>query len=303
MSRFAHHSLSGGPGAELLRRLIAEIDTLIPTTDPVLVGVTWPDPAEPGSARFEPRRFPAGPRGAAHSMLGFNAPADWDAVVAVLDGKARSLDRVRPPDFTGSVRSYYMLDRDARVSSAIESGSGPHIDLSGGAEPMGVVVDTCYRVLGLACIHEPRTTLELLAAVWLNAILVAATDPVLAQNVSCWRSAAALHPAAPPPSTNGGRTRPLTPERLASLAVRAALRLPFESIRARCARGDWPMADLSAAEASWMDDAMFARWVLGAYPPLHESVAELETLCDPLVVDIVTALLTAWGIAGEGEAA
>ncbi|KAA0232486.1 MAG: hypothetical protein JJLCMIEE_01402 [Acidimicrobiales bacterium] len=303
MSRFAHRSFSGGPGAELLGRLIAEIDTLVPTTEPVLVGVTRAATHDPGSAQFDPRRFPAGPRGAAHSMLGFCAPPHWDAVVAVLDGKARSLDGGNLPGHTGPVRSYYLLDREARACSAIESERGSHIDLSGGHEPVGVVVDACHRALGLACAHESRTTLHLLAAVWLNAIVVAATDPDLDAGLSCWRGVAALHPAAASPTGGGGRFRPLTPERLASVAVRAALRLPFESIRTRCAHGDWPMADLSPTEAAWMDEAMFARWVLGAYPPLQESMADLESLCDPLVVDIVTAMLTAWGLTYDDAAA
>jgi hypothetical protein len=59
---------------------------------------------------------------------------------------------------------------------------------------------------------------------------------------------------------------------------RDGVEAPWAILRRECAGGLLAVGGVSPATAAWMDDGMFSRQVLAAYPDLHELVADLAAL-------------------------
>ena len=101
----------------------------------------------------------------------------------------------------------------------------------------GSVTDALRRCLGLATPPPPCPTNELFDAYWLRSVLAAGRRMT-------WREAAALRP------------EPVVYE------------LDWTDVRRHAAAGSSPSPRVSADVAAWMDDGMFARWVLADQPPV-----------------------------------
>jgi capsular polysaccharide biosynthesis protein len=80
---------------------------------------------------------------------------------------------------------------------------------------------------------------------------------------------------------------------LARAAVRWAAAWPWSRLRAEPAAFDVPWLDRTPALAAWMDDGMWARWLLSALPQVDDLRAAVhDLLCERLaaaVDEVVTA--------------
>src|SRR4029450_67903 len=87
-----------------------------------------------------------------------------------------------------------------------------------------------------------------------------------------------------------GRGAP-RPARLGPLMGRAK---PWPALRQRAIEGEWVVEGLEPDGAAWMDDGMFARWLLGTFPAVEDLAAELDLLLPERVARMVRATLAEW---------
>jgi hypothetical protein len=71
---------------------------------------------------------------------------------------------------------------------------------------------------------------------------------------------------------------------------------PWPRLGQACADGTWSVDGVTAAGASWMDDGMFARWVLADYPTFDDYLAELRNLVPEHTVDGIAEVLGRWSL-------
>jgi hypothetical protein len=225
-------------------------------------------------------------------LLGFVAPASWTAMGLVCFGWAS------PPADPGAgvgggrpsqhpdrrrVRVVTLLDRrgDERATATLDDGTV--VDEPGA----GTVSDALRRCLGLATPPPPVGSGELFAAMWLSAI--AASSRRLT-----WGEAVALHPAMHG-SVDGGRRR--QPEELVSCGRALHRAMPWGELRLRAASGRRDVGIGVAPDiAAWMDDGMFARWVLGGLPPFPLLLQRCSTVLAAEVLRRVRRTLRAWNL-------
>jgi hypothetical protein len=91
---------------------------------------------------------------------------------------------------------------------------------------------------------------------------------------------AILHPAVHQPSPPD-LLAVADPVSLARVARPHALATTWSELRAADEPLPLPGGSLAPSIAGWMDDGFFARWVLGAYPPLATVAFELRDLLGP----------------------
>lgn len=222
-------------------------------------------------------------------LLGFVAPETWSALGLVCYGWAS------PPSSDGGgrpsehpdrrrVRVVSLLDRtgDERATATLEDGTV--VDEPGS----GMVADAMRRCLGLPTAAPPVGSGELFAAMWLTSIASAGRRLT-------WSEAAMLHPAMQLLSRSGGR-RPQV-EELVSSARSLARALPWGELRLRAAAGvEDGGIGLSADVAAWMDDGMFARWVLGGLPSFTPLLRRCTAVLAPEVWRRLRRTLRAWDL-------
>jgi hypothetical protein len=189
------------------------------------------------------------------SLYGFRAPAAWDAFGVVASGTAQAVDR--PGDAPRRVRVVHLLDRHGiEVSMAKAEGTtAPMIvDLCGAPDTAGRVPDTCRRVLGLPTRPPTVPTAALWAVDWLDRVLAEVLGRDLGAPPLSWPAVERLHR-----------------RRDGDVA-------PWSILRRECAAGQLTIGGVTPAIAAWMDDGLFSRQVIAAYPELHELVADLADL-------------------------
>lgn len=152
-----------------------------------------------------------------------------------------------------------------------------------GVHPQGWVVDACHRALGLATQPATAEPVDLTLSVWLERVLqhLLAGEP---GPPLTWSMAAAM--ADPRQLSCASIAR--SPRRLARHIVATS---PTWSIQRRRACVGQLGAPVRPQIATWMDDAMFARWSLGLYPDLDDLRADVELLAPSAVGDGVAATL------------
>lgn len=133
--------------------------------------------------------------------------------------------------------------------------------------PEGLLVDSLHRMMGLPCPGAPPALDRLVLGLWSGELMRRAVG---GDHLS-WRDSVALHPGDPGPA----RVAPSI-ETLVEATARAALELDWGRMRRRAAAGEFRPADLDADEADWMDDTMFGRWILSAFPDPTLVVAVLR---------------------------
>ena len=221
-------------------------------------------------------------------LLGFVAPPSWSALGLVCYGWAS------PPSEDGTgrpsehpdrrrVRVVTLLDRsgDERATATLDDGTV--VDEPGA----GTVSDALRRALGLATLPPPVGSGELFAAMWLTSIASAG------RRLS-WSEAVMLHPAMQ--VLRGGGHRPQA-EELVSCGRSLARAMPWGELRLRAASGvrDGGVG-VSADLAAWMDDGMFARWVLGGLPPFTPLLRRCTSILAPEVLRRLRRTLRAWDL-------
>jgi hypothetical protein len=223
---------------------------------------------EPGALDLLLRDLPADdPIGA---LLGFRAPDAWDAFGVITSGTARELSGPAPPR---PVRVVHMIDRHGvEVSLAIDTSDVPGgrpaiVDLSGPPQSCGRVPDTCRRVLGLPTPPPVDDPSRFWTVDWLDRVLAEVLRRDLGAPPITWEAVERLHRGRHPDVA------------------------PWAILRRECAAGQLSVGGLSSSAASWMDDGMFSRQVVAAYPECDELVADLSELLPPAVWQKVLARL------------
>jgi len=227
------------------------------------------------------RELPHDPRCGGAGLFGLMAPPGSPLVATSFRGRAAPMDPLstrptRPAESADSPGSADSPDREhqrvdvvvtraGQVLSRIHLGDGSTIDPEGPAG--GVVIDALHRVLGLPCPGDPPPLTDLLATLWLQELLaLASVHPALT-----WGDAVSLHPD---PGTVG-RVLP-SAEALASATLDFLGDVTWERLRLAAAGGRTMVPELSPHEAAWMDDTLFARWLVESFPPPEVALAVLR---------------------------
>lgn len=197
----------------------------------------------------------------ADTLLGLALP---DAVVALgvaCSGWAARYDaaafeaacrRAAPADRPGRhpgrrrVRQATVVGRSGSVASCLHLDGERPVDAG---RPAGLILDCLLRALDRPTDPPPVAALEVLVVAWCQALAALGRTGDRAGGRWSWPAAIA---AAPPPEPIG---------------------VTWGDLRWAAVDGAVPVADLSPSTAAWMDDGMFARWVLPAVPDLRVAQA------------------------------
>ena len=231
------------------------------------------------------------PRGAGASLFGFVAPPEWSAVGMSIIGTARSADHRRDP--AGDARVDVLVDRSGVMRSrlTLDGDSLPTDGSGAGHHPGGVMVDALHRVLGLPSPGEIPPVSAMIFGIWLDQILKLPRG----RRRPTWTDAVVID--APRPA---GRTAvPRSPEALAESLDRAATTLDWSELRSVASDEDDPRFDLLAEEAAWMDDILFARWMLDGVPSPAVVHRELDGVADPGLLRGITRVAELLGLPEE----
>ncbi len=208
-------------------------------------------------------------------LAGQHAPEAWTVFGLRVTGTSRRLDDPdTPPQPTSSV---FLLDRRGREASVIRHGEEVE-DLPGPA--VGTIPDLCRRVLELPTDPAPPTTALLWAALWADRIVDRWGQPHRRQDLTSFAQLAILHPAVHAPSPPDVLSV-ADPGSLARVARPHAVATTWQQLRLAAEPLPLPDGPLDPWIARWMDDGFFARWTIGAFPPLATTVLALRDLLGP----------------------
>jgi hypothetical protein len=217
------------------------------------------------------------------ALLGFVAPDDWRAIGVCTTGRAHS------PRGTEAVTLTLLVDRAGGTASVLQRGGALEV-LPG--RPDGMVADACRRALGLPTAPPPGSSLVLWTLTWLDRVVAKAHDRLPGQPGPSWAAMARLHPASSGPGD---------PVALALDAAALAEAWPWGRLRAEPALADLPGSPPSASLAQWMDDGMWARWLIRELPPAAELLEATRALLPAVMADAVD-LVVAAAVDGGGWA-
>jgi hypothetical protein len=246
-------------------------------------------------------------------LLGFTAPAQWQAVG--IHCRARAYDVGPPDDTTGPhattaagndsqpVVVTVLVDRSGHARGLLRR--GPLATRLAGV-PEGAVGDACCRALGLPTPAPPPSTVELWLRIWLDRVVEVAAFAGETDRLPSWEAVAALHPAAPVrpggvtprPDLDVGDVGLADPEALAETTHMLARAWPWDRLRRDPDVVDTARPPLPRTVTSWMDDGMFARWVLADVPGLGALSRSATALLPPPVVSAIGHTIAAAGLAG-----
>lgn len=221
-------------------------------------------------------------------LLGFVAPPHWRALGVSCPGRAHRLDdaaaRQAPhgPTEPDPVMVTLLLDRAGGAAGVMRRGD-ELTTLRG--RPEGVVADACRRALALPTSPPPPSTLGLWTAAWLDRVVERAGRADAAARLRSWPAVVELHAAAG--RAGDGRATVPDPEALARAAHAFARAWPWARLRADPAVVDVPGPPLSPELAAWMDDGMWARWLLSRLPATDDLLAAVRALLPSVLADDV----------------
>ncbi|MGH9135756.1 MAG: hypothetical protein ACRD0G_01750 [Acidimicrobiales bacterium] len=291
------HRPPTGFSADEVPRLAALLDDEVSAANPdgsaiLRASAAGADELEVGVLALPPSLHPI------EVLLSWTAPSHWLAIGVAALGQAHRIEVDEPPV---RVRALHVVTRSGAwvarwhpvatvrsgecLAAGEEHGDGP--DPDGFA---GRIDDACRLALGLPTAPPPVSTVELLATVWLDAIVATGSTP--ARPIE-WPGIAALHPAA----AIAGRPTPLsTPERLVELASDTLGIAGWTGLRRSAGAGCWHPPGVSESVACWLDDGAFARWVMGAMPDLADLRDASAALVPADTTAQIDAALAAWGL-------
>jgi hypothetical protein len=285
----ASNDAGGSLTADWLWRTVEAADAAFAATDPEASAILRVTLADSEDTDRTARSYDLGcrPLGDDHPLdvlLGFVAPDDWLALGVASTGQARSLqaDPATPGDAGQAtpVRVTMLLGRSGTAVTLLRrDGRVARI----GEPPQGLVADACRRAIGLPTAPVPQSTCELWMLWWLDRLVMTAFEPGMPGLLTGWAQVAALHPAAWLPirgrtssetcaeatqeghSLHGFRVGP-EPDVLAAAAIALSEAWPWTRLRDDPDAPEIPGARLHAELAAWMDDGMYARWLLSSFP-------------------------------------
>ena len=223
-------------------------------------------------------------------LAGFTAPTSWTAFGIRATGQAHHLDDPGTPPARTAVT--FLLDRHGQEASVLRVGDAVE-ELTGPAT--GTIPDLCRRVLELPTPAAPASTALLWACTWLDRLLERWGEPRHRRALTTtWGRIAELHPAVHP-AGDPDVAALADPAALITVARAHAAACTWEQLRRAPEPLALPGGSLPPDVARWMDDGFFARWTIGAYPPVTTLAGDLrELLGEPLgpqLLEVVAALL------------
>ena len=259
---------------------------------PLIVGVDSLDDETPTLY------FPAqAPTSVSEDLLGFVAPAGWEAVIVAAEGSAHNVTEDGPEDDRDVIVGYGLGRRGEEVSVLQLPDEEAMIST---LPSEGRVLDCCRRVLGQDTPPAKESTIELIIASWLERIFARVTVPLPDPSAEVlellaaagspepveavepaediehldWEQLVALHPLLGA-ELSGGAMLPLeVGERARQLCSDGT----WGRIRRAVASGEIEHGSITAAQAKWMDDAMFSRWCLADFADSDSAIDILGQL-------------------------
>jgi hypothetical protein len=226
--------------------------------------------------------YPVDPIHPLDLLLGFVAPVHWWALGVSSSGLQHPIGRdgrvVRSAD-------------SPRVRVTVRSGRGAGL-LRRGDEltalpgpPDGAVADACRRALRLGTAPPPPTTVGLWTRCWLDRMVAALAESGGAgggPGPRTWRDLTRLHPASSVATLRwSGLGLGPDADALADATRALADAWPWARLRADPTAVDVPGPLPDARVVAWMDDGMWARWLLAAFPALDDLVDAACSLLAP----------------------
>ena len=128
---------------------------------------------------------------------------------------------------------------------------------------------------------------------WLDRLIDCWGQPHRRRDVlSSWGQVAILHPAVHAHPSPPDLRAVADPASLAAVARAHARATTWHDLRVATDPLPLPDGPLPADIARWMDDGFFARWTIGAYPPIDSTAHELRALLgEPLGSQLLDALV------------
>ncbi len=219
----------------------------------------------------------------ATSLLGWTAPRNVERLVVVCSGAATACDdRGRPlrwPDDEDSmepaaVSLVVAVDRQGRMEARLDAGEGPRARRPAG----GRMIDILLRCLELPTPPEGRDPAELLACIWLGAILATGRGRHRHRGRLPWSEVLRLHPANHLLILDGGAELPR--RALETVVQRAPKIWTWRELR-RATVANGSLSELCPPLlAGWMDDGMYARWTMGEIAPIEGLLAAARDRVD-----------------------
>ena len=220
-------------------------------------------------------------------LLGFVAPEHWVALGVSTPGEAHPVGddgRVVRSTDPSPIRVTVLFDRSGRAAGRLRQG-GDVAAMPG--SPEGVVADACRRCLGLATGPPPATTALLWTLCWLDRLVDAAGRAAASPRLASWAEVARLHPAASSPPPGPHADVGPEPGALAAATVLLAEAWPWSRLRADPSLIDVPGPLPEPHVIRWMDDGMWARWLLSTFPTVDDLVAAVCGLLPDCVASAV----------------
>jgi hypothetical protein len=205
-------------------------------------------------------------------LAGFEAPDDWTMFGLRTTGRAHHLDH--PGSGTRRVAGTFIVDRLGREASVLRF-DDDIVERPGPA--VGTIPDLCRRVLGVSTDPAPATTASLWIAIWLDRLIDRWAQPHRRDELTSWAQVAILHPAVHAPSPTD-LLAVGDPASLGTIARAHAAATSWHDLRHAEESVPLPDGPLAPDIARWMDDGFFARWTIGAFPPLATTAIEVRGL-------------------------
>ncbi len=185
-------------------------------------------------------------------LLGAEFPPYCDAAAVVVRGRARSMgdDIHEVGDILGPVGVVYAVSRDGASASSLRiDDDDPMIVTGGGDECVGRLADAVRRGFGLPTASPEHDVAALGWHVWLHRIHVKAVEGE---------------------TITTGVIDDLRPQVASS----------WSELRRQCVQGGLPEVNIHPELAEWMDDGIFSRACLEAFPEVLDVMIELAELID-----------------------
>jgi hypothetical protein len=231
-------------------------------------------------------------------LFRFVAPPHWRAVGVSCRGWSHQVDRwgrIQGRTDEPPVNVTVLIDREGSAAGLLRTDQGVRA-LPG--RPEGLVADACRRTLGLPTAPPPDSTEGLWALAWLDRIVETTTSGASRSGPTTWRRLVGLHPAVAlldPAAVPVLATLPTGPGALRAAATGLAEAWPWPRIRSEPQVIRMPWLDLTPRLAAWMDDGMWARWVLSGFPQPDDLRAAVHSLlAEPLAAAVDQVVERVW---------
>ena len=217
------------------------------------------------------------------AVLGFELPAEFSAIGVLASSVVSQAPHRGHRDAALAVG----VGRDGEIVSLLAT-SDRVVDTH---EPRGWLVDACLRSVKRPTPPCSIAALAFPVALWLDRLMVAILDASSEEPLR-WDDAVAMCPIPTAWRSSDACDLGIT---LASTTQ------SWAALRAATMAGKRSPVGISPERAAWMDDAMFARWVLGSFPDLASLRSDVEFLASPEIAEgVALTLRAAWAAFDHG---